>query len=461
MLLCGLIGFVIERLAYRPLRQAPRLNVLITAIGVSLLLQNVGQLEFRVRPKPAEDAGAAAATGSCLRLSLPSGGGSRDVVIGLVDAMIIVTSAVLMIALEYLVFRTKLGTAMRAVSFDIDAAALMGVPVDRVVSFTFVLGSALAAAAGFLYALKYPGLNQPAHSIWVLLGLKAFVAAVIGGIGNVRGAVLGGFVIAFVEQFGAFYLSSSLSRRVRVRAADRDSARAAVRPAGFAGAGQGMTATSAKLHRDHSNRRPPPASSGAVGIVVRSVWPVVLGIALAAVDALHAAQSRRAVLHADRDRRRHRDDPGRVAQYRERHDGAVFVRPCGVHGAGRLCGRHDHVLRLDADLGQRPRSTAAFSARANGCLSAACIVGGCVATVAGYIVGLPSLRLRGDYLAIVTLGFGEILRVILQQTNQVIDDAEALRSASMSQLVAAAGWRSGRVSRHAEVHELCFGSTRF
>jgi len=106
-----------------------------------------------------------------------------------------------------LVFRTKLGTAMRAVSFDFDAAALMGIPVDRIVSFTFVLGSALAAAAGFLYALKYPGLNQPAHFTWVLLGLKAFVAAVIGGIGNIRGAVLGGFVIAFVEQFGAFYLS--------------------------------------------------------------------------------------------------------------------------------------------------------------------------------------------------------------------------------------------------------------
>jgi branched-chain amino acid transport system permease protein len=98
---------------------------------------------------------------------------------------------------------------MRAVSYDVDAAALMGVPVDRVISFTFVLGSALAAAAGFLYALKYPGLNQPAHATWVVLGLKAFVAAVIGGIGNVRGAVLGGFVIAAVEQFGAFYLSSN------------------------------------------------------------------------------------------------------------------------------------------------------------------------------------------------------------------------------------------------------------
>jgi branched-chain amino acid transport system permease protein len=208
MIACGLIGFTIERLAYKPLRKAPRLNVLITAIGVSLLLQNVGQLNFVFGPSP-QKMPALLPNWELLRVALPSAEGTRDVVIGIVDAMIIGTSAALMLALEYLVFRTKIGTAMRAVSFDFDAAALMGIPVDRVVSFTFVLGSALAAAAGFLYALKYPGLNQPAHSTWVLLGLKAFVAAVIGGIGNVRGAVLGGFIIAGVEQFGAFYLSSS------------------------------------------------------------------------------------------------------------------------------------------------------------------------------------------------------------------------------------------------------------
>jgi branched-chain amino acid transport system permease protein len=208
MVACGLIGFTIERLAYRPLRKAPRLNVLITAIGVSLLLQNFGQLSFVFGPSP-ERMPALLPNWALVTLTLPSSSGPRDVVIGLVDTMIIGTSALLMLALQYLVFRTKLGTAMRAVSFDFDAAALMGIPVDRVVSFTFVLGSMLAAAAGFLYALKYPGLNQPAHATWVLLGLKAFVAAVIGGIGNVRGAVLGGFVIAFVEQFGAYYLSSN------------------------------------------------------------------------------------------------------------------------------------------------------------------------------------------------------------------------------------------------------------
>ncbi|HEY4234743.1 MAG TPA: branched-chain amino acid ABC transporter permease [Lacipirellulaceae bacterium] len=208
MVICGFVGFMIERLAYKPLRRAPRLNVLITAIGVSLLLQNVGQLSFVFGSSP-QKMPALLPNWELARLSLASGGSDHAVVIGLVDTMIFATSAALMLALEYLVFHTKLGTAMRAVSFSPDTASLMGIPVDRVVSFTFVLGSSLAAAAGFLYVMKYPGLNQPAHTIWVLLGLKAFVAAVIGGIGNVRGAVIGGFVIAFVEQFGAFYISSN------------------------------------------------------------------------------------------------------------------------------------------------------------------------------------------------------------------------------------------------------------
>jgi branched-chain amino acid transport system permease protein len=208
MVFCAVVGFVIERAAYRPLRRAPRLNVLITAIGVSLLLQNFGQLDFVFGASP-QKMPPLLPDWELAKFTFGSGEASQDVVLSLVDAMIFATSGVLMLVLEYLVFRTKLGMAMRAVSFNTDTAALMGIPVDRVVSFTFVLGSSLAAAAGFLYVMKYPGLNQPAHTIWVLLGLKAFVAAVIGGIGNVRGAVLGGFVIAFVEQFGAFYVSSN------------------------------------------------------------------------------------------------------------------------------------------------------------------------------------------------------------------------------------------------------------
>jgi branched-chain amino acid transport system permease protein len=208
MAFCGLIGFTIERLAYKPLRRAPRLNVLITAIGVSLLLQNVGQLKYVFGSSP-QKMPDLLPHWELVRLSIANGNTHEFVVIGVVDVIIFLTAVVLMLVLEFLVFRTKLGTAMRAVSFDVDAAALMGVPVDRVVSFTFVLGSALAGAAGFLYVLKYPNLKHPGEAVWVLLGLKAFVAAVIGGIGNVRGAVLGGFVIAFVEQFGSFYISSS------------------------------------------------------------------------------------------------------------------------------------------------------------------------------------------------------------------------------------------------------------
>lgn len=208
MLFCGLIGFIIERGAYRPLGRSPRLNVLITAIGVSLLLQNTGQLDFVFGASP-QKMPALLPAQELFSLTFVEGDTTRKVVINLIDVAICVTSGVLLLVLESLIFHTKLGAAMRAVSFNADTAALMGIPVDRVVSFTFVLGSALAAAAGFLYVMKYPSLNQPAHTIWVLLGIKAFVAAVIGGIGNVRGAVLGGFVIAFVEQFGAFYISSS------------------------------------------------------------------------------------------------------------------------------------------------------------------------------------------------------------------------------------------------------------
>ncbi len=208
MAFCGLVGFTIERLAYKPLRKAPRLNVLITAIGVSLFLQNVGQLKYVFGSSPQKMPDLLPHF-DLARMTIGSGDAQQVVSIGLLDCIIFVTAVVLMLGLEYLVYRTKIGTAMRAVSFDVDAAALMGVPVDRVVSFTFVLGSALAGAAGFLYVLKYPNLKHPGEAVWVLLGLKAFVAAVIGGIGNVRGAVLGGFVIAFVEQFGAFYVSSS------------------------------------------------------------------------------------------------------------------------------------------------------------------------------------------------------------------------------------------------------------
>ncbi len=205
MILCGFLGFTIERLAYRPLRNAPRLNVLITAIGVSLFLQNTGQLKFifGTQPRAMPD--------------LLSGWTSKPelfhifgVRITLVDVVAASTAVSLMIALEFLIHKTRIGRAMRAVAHNHRTAALMGINVDRVISFTFVLGSALAAAAGVLYAIKYSVLNQPAFNTWILLGLKAFVAAVVGGIGNVRGAMLGGILIGLIEQFGARYISTEL-----------------------------------------------------------------------------------------------------------------------------------------------------------------------------------------------------------------------------------------------------------
>jgi branched-chain amino acid transport system permease protein len=201
MLACGLLGYVIERRAYRPLRDAPRINVLITAIGVSLLIENAGQLPMLLGTQPQR-----------MPTLLPEAAlfSVAGVEVHLVDVLVIAVAFALMAGLEWLVYRTKLGLAMRAVSFDIRTAALMGVNVDRVISTTFVIGSMLAAAAGFLFATKYPGLNQPAHSTWVLLGLKAFVAAVIGGVGNLRGAMAGGLLIGLVELFGAAYLSPHL-----------------------------------------------------------------------------------------------------------------------------------------------------------------------------------------------------------------------------------------------------------
>jgi branched-chain amino acid transport system permease protein len=197
----GAFGFTIERFAYRPLRAAPRINVLITAIGVSLLIENAGQLPSLLGTQP-ERMPTLLPTTPLLTVD--------DVSVQAVDVLVVVIALALMGGLEWLVYRTKLGLAMRAVSFDTRVAALMGIPVDRVISTTFVVGSSLAGAAGFLYAQKYPGINQPAHATWILLGLKAFAAAVVGGIGNLRGAMAGGLLIGLVEQFGAAYLSTNL-----------------------------------------------------------------------------------------------------------------------------------------------------------------------------------------------------------------------------------------------------------
>jgi branched-chain amino acid transport system permease protein len=187
MVLCALVGIIIEKLAYRPLRQRPKLTVLITAIGVSLFLEYGGQFVFGADPKPFPD----------LFTDQPLEG-TGDLTITTSQVTVFAVTIFLLAALSFIVKRTKMGMAMRAVSNNATAAALMGVNTDTVISFTFGLGSALAGAAGILFSISYPSIDP---LMGVLPGIKAFVAAVLGGIGNIPGAALGGVIIGVVETF--------------------------------------------------------------------------------------------------------------------------------------------------------------------------------------------------------------------------------------------------------------------
>ena len=188
----ALLGVTIELFAYRPVRSAPRLTPLITAIGVSLLLQNAAMLLFSPNPRPYPP---------ILREVRFELGG---VIVTNVKLTIFAVAIVLMLGLHWFIQRTWTGKAMRAVSVNLDAARLMGIDTNRIIRSTFAVGSALAAAGGILF-----GLDQIMVSplMGVLTGLKAFVAAVLGGIGNIRGAVLGGLLIGLAEQLTAGYLS--------------------------------------------------------------------------------------------------------------------------------------------------------------------------------------------------------------------------------------------------------------
>jgi branched-chain amino acid transport system permease protein len=193
MIGCGLVGWAIERFAYKPVRRSSRLAALITAIGVSLLLENAGVLVFKPDPKFFPQI--------VTSRNIPLGAG---VTISNQQIIILLVSVVLMLALRFIVMRTRVGKAMRAVSHSHTAAALMGISVDRIITFTFILGSMLAAAAGVLVALQNPKIEP---YMGILPGLKAFVAAVLGGIGNIPGAVLGGLVMGIAEVMVVGYLS--------------------------------------------------------------------------------------------------------------------------------------------------------------------------------------------------------------------------------------------------------------
>ena len=197
MFVCTVLGMLIERLAYKPLRNAPKLAVLITAIGVSYFLQNSAQLIWGSNPKSFN---SAVNLGS-IRLS--------DGALLISDEAIVTVlcCVVIMIALTMFTSRTKMGKAMRAVSEDKGAAQLMGVDVNFTISITFAIGSALAAIAGVLLCSAYPVLQPTTGS---MPGIKAFTAAVFGGIGSIPGAMLGGILLGLIEIFGKAYISTEL-----------------------------------------------------------------------------------------------------------------------------------------------------------------------------------------------------------------------------------------------------------
>jgi branched-chain amino acid transport system permease protein len=198
---CALLGVAIERFAYRPLRDAPRIAPLISALGVSFFLANSMQLLFGAQPRNYNTFDLS--NGALYLKGIDIG----DVKVPLLRIITIGSAFLLMILLWLLVNRTRTGKAMRATSYDREAAAMMGIDIDRVIVFTFILGSALAGAAGVMFALRVP----TTVSIGFVSGLKGFTAAVIGGIGSVPGAMAGGLILGLAESYTAGYVSTKWS----------------------------------------------------------------------------------------------------------------------------------------------------------------------------------------------------------------------------------------------------------
>lgn len=195
MLCSGLLGMTIEKLGYRPMRKAPRINILITAIGISLFLEYGGQLLFGASPQffpPIMEKTQFHFFG--------------DITLDSNQVIIFFIACGLMAILQFLVFKTQFGRAMRAISHSLETASLIGINVNKIIRITFFIGSALAGAAGVLYGLAYPKIDP---LMGLLPGLKAFVAAVLGGIGNITGAVIGAFILGLSETYVAGYISST------------------------------------------------------------------------------------------------------------------------------------------------------------------------------------------------------------------------------------------------------------
>lgn len=195
MVVTSILGLTIERFAYRPLRKAPKLNILITAIGVSLFLQAVGQLLFGADPKVFPEVVSDITLLEWGELRLRSS-----------DITVLIVALLAMTGLHFLIHHTRVGRAMRAVSQNAPVASMLGVNPDRIIALTFVVGSSLAGVGSVLVGMKYPKIEP---LMGMMIGLKAFVAAVLGGIGSVPGAVLGGLLMGLSEEMVVAYLSST------------------------------------------------------------------------------------------------------------------------------------------------------------------------------------------------------------------------------------------------------------
>jgi branched-chain amino acid transport system permease protein len=200
MIICALLGIIIEKICYKPLRNSPKITALITAIGVSIVIENGARVLPIMGPNPRQFP-------TFKSVSHIYGGVS----ISNVQFLVFGVTIFLMIVLYIIVNHTKMGKAMRAVSYDMKAALMMGINANKVISFTFALGAALAAAAGVLFASSYPSIDP---LMGFMPGLKAFVAAVLGGIGSIPGAVVGGLILGVAETLTKGFISSQLADAV-------------------------------------------------------------------------------------------------------------------------------------------------------------------------------------------------------------------------------------------------------
>ena len=196
MIACAILGLIIEKLAYKPVRKAPKVTSLITAIGVSLLLENLMRIYAGPTPR---------AFPSMIDVKIYH---FERLQVNNIQIIMLAVSIILMILLQFIVLKTKVGKAMRAVSQDKDAAKLMGINIDRTISYTFAIGSSLAAVAGVLVGLAYQRIDP---YMGIMPGLKAFIAAVLGGIGLIPGAVAGGFLMGIAETLTKGFISTQLS----------------------------------------------------------------------------------------------------------------------------------------------------------------------------------------------------------------------------------------------------------